>query len=184
MQKCEMSRCDKKHKALGYCNMHYRRFLKHGDPSIEKKPGGQSRKLSFDIRDFGCFIPTSYRETKKGYIHVVKNKKIYSLHRFIYEECFGEIPQGFVVRHKCDNPKCINPEHLELGTPKENSLDMVKRGRSLKGSKNKKAKLNEEKVKIIKHLLKTEKIVDISNQFNVSPVTISHIKTGRTWSHV
>lgn len=50
-------------------------------------------------------------------------------YRVAYEMFNGAIPSGFVIRHKCDNPNCVNPNHLEVGTQKDNAQDMVKRGR-------------------------------------------------------
>ena len=100
---------------------------------------------------------------------------------------FGEIPDGLVVRHKCDNRLCINPEHLELGTVRDNVLDMVKRGRhkSQRGSNNNLAKLNEDDVSKIKALLKRiKRIVYIASMFNVSSSTICDIRAGRTWGHL
>lgn len=52
-----------------------------------------------------------------------------STSRFMWEECFGEIPERMVVCHRCDNTKCINPEHLFLGTQHDNVMDAVKKGR-------------------------------------------------------
>ena len=105
--------------------------------------------------------------------------------RFIYSEMFGEIPEGLVVRHKCDNPLCINPEHLELGTHQDNANDRVKRDRQAKGSRNGNAILNEEQVKEIKLLiLNGKKNKELSEKYEVHPNIISDIRHERKWKHV
>lgn len=56
------------------------------------------------------------------------------VHRVVYEIAVGPIPTDLVVRHKCDNPPCFNPAHLELGTKKDNTQDMMVRGRRKQGA--------------------------------------------------
>ncbi|WP_165365573.1 HNH endonuclease [Bacillus albus] len=105
--------------------------------------------------------------------------------RFIYKECFGEIPDDLMVRHKCDNPKCINPEHLELGTQQDNVNDMVERGRNAKGERNGSAKLSNSDIRQIKDLLsKNYTCAEISRMYGVARPSISSIKLNKTWRHV
>ena len=76
-----------------------------------------------------CWIWTSGK-TSRGYGMFVFKGKSMPAHRFAYQFYIGEIPPGNVIRHKCDNPSCVNPDHLEIGTPADNSKDMTNRGRS------------------------------------------------------
>lgn len=75
-----------------------------------------------------CWIWTG---TTDGYGYGVTShfRQKIKAHRLSYEMRFGPIPPGLVVRHKCDNPCCVNPNHLELGTQKDNVRDAVSRGR-------------------------------------------------------
>lgn len=106
-------------------------------------------------------------------------------HRVSWEMHFGPIPDGLIVRHKCDNPACVRPDHLELGTPHDNNLDMATRGRSTAGTKNRHAKLTEYDVTIIRSLLAAGvKPPRIAKRFNVTSKTIRRILRGETWTHV
>lgn len=106
-------------------------------------------------------------------------------HRVAYRACFGEIPEGHVVRHRCDVPCCINPHHLIAGTQVENVQDMVDRQRQSRGSQRPLAKLNEDAVRAIKSLLRDglsqSEVADI---FSVSQSKICRINTGKSWSHI
>lgn len=124
----------------------------------------------------------------KGYGQIKSNNKNCKVHRLSYQMFKGEIPEGLIVRHTCDNPSCWNPEHLLVGTQADNTNDMISRNRNTNGclgELNVNAKLNGNKVKEIKRLLKhgvTQKV--ISEKFLVSNQLISCIKTNKIWKTV
>ena len=134
----------------------------------------------------GCHICTSHHRNVGGYAKMSVNGKKVTIHRYLYEQNFGEIPNNVVVRHKCDNPNCINIEHLELGSQKENVEDMFERGRNpdRKGSNGGRAKLTEEDVIEIRRLLNSHNNRQIAKIFNVSDKCISNIRCGTTWKHI
>lgn len=66
---------------------------------------------------------------RSGYGAIKFKNKIMGTHRVSYELSYGDIPEGFLVCHKCDNRKCINPDHLFLGTHKDNMQDCLVKGR-------------------------------------------------------
>ena len=143
---------------------------------------GNRKKIEYKINENGCHICTSHKATRCRYPKIWFEGKQIAVSRYIYIQNFGEIPQGFVVRHKCDNPLCINPEHLEIGTHEENMYDMVSRGRSLKGEKHNRAKLTESQVKDIR---KSSFGCDrLSRLYKVDRSTIKSIRRGETWKHV
>lgn len=80
------------------------------------------------ITESGCWIWTANSD-KDGYGQFRIGKKMMRPHRFSYEHFVGEIPNGMYVLHKCDIPSCVRPEHLFVGTQKDNVADMIKKGR-------------------------------------------------------
>ena len=133
------------------------------------------------IPEGGCWVWMG-TTTVRGYGQIEhKTKKLYA-HRASYEAFVGEIPQGMYVCHTCDNVSCVNPNHLFLGTQKQNLQDMARKGRSTRGEKNPGAKLTEEQVNQIRTMDGTCSF--ISKIFNVSSSAISAIKRKERWSYV
>lgn len=110
-----------------------------------------------------------------------QRKQIYA-HRVSYLLYKGEIPENMEVCHKCDDPLCVNPNHLFLGTRADNAQDMKQKGRSTAGEKSGTAKLNENDVKDIRvMLLKGVSQIKIAGLFGISQIQISRINTGKQW---
>lgn len=135
----------------------------------------------------GCWIWTAGK-TSRGYgMMNYQNKKQYA-HRLSYQYSKGPITNGLHVCHSCDNPSCINPDHLWLGTNYDNILDKMKKGRAKTarrlGSQNHYAKLDEQQVKEIKSLLGKISHSKLAKQYNVSKSTINAISAKRNWSHI
>jgi len=106
-------------------------------------------------------------------------------HRVAYELAFGEIPLHRQVCHKCDNPRCINPAHLFVGTSGDNHQDMKRKGRHLYGVRNAIAVLTDQKVREIRALLTVGVSQrELGMRYGVSQGTISKIALGQRWVHV
>jgi hypothetical protein len=108
-------------------------------------------------------------------------------HRVSYSLFVSKIPDGLCVLHKCDNRKCVNPDHLMIGTQADNMQDMMRKGRgnglSLPGEKSPNAKLTTENVKSIRHLYFAERRSrrELAKFFSISINCISSVVNKRTW---
>jgi len=120
-----------------------------------------------------------------GYGLIIANKVRYATHRASYMLYTGDIPAGKVVCHKCDNPPCVNPAHLFLGTKAENSADMVNKQRSATGERNGKSKLTEMQAREILSLRDSGKSLRlVADHFGVTKKTIHFIWQGVNWKHL
>lgn len=128
----------------------------------------------------------------KGYGNVRVNKKYKLAHRVSFEICNGEIPEGFIVCHICDNPSCCNPDHLMLGTIKSNAADMLLKGRqkgvqfASVGTNNGMSKLSEDDVISIRKMYRNKELnqYELAEKFGVSQPAIGSIVRNKTWRHV
>jgi hypothetical protein len=140
-------------------------------------------RVRHEVNKNGCHVCTSHYKDKNGHVNIRVDGKLKFLHRLSYENTYGEIPEGLIVRHKCDEPSCFNPDHLELGTHADNVRDRVERNRSAIGTSNGRAKLDEEKVKEIRNN-NDNTIAGLARQYGVDRRVIRDIKQRKTWKHV
>lgn len=119
-----------------------------------------------------------------GYGRFQANKIQYRAHRFSWIISNGDIPDGLLVCHKCDNPRCVNVDHLFLGTDLDNNLDKIKKGRANmpKGEMSHKARLTENKIKDIRNSNISSRKLALC--YGVSHHAILCIKRRETWKHV
>lgn len=130
----------------------------------------------------GCWIWVGSKDTG-GYGLISRDCRTSKAHRISYQAFVGPIPDGLVICHSCDTPACINPDHLRAGTMKDNAIDRETRGRrDVKGEQVGTSKLTEQDVKSIVSSGLTGRA--LAKIFNVSPSTISCVRTGKSWNHL
>lgn len=171
------SKCKFKYKTATY-EEKLERVKFYYEKNVIKKEGCWDWKGPIDHYGYGKTT------TKTGIGFNTAHKTSWILHK-------GKIPEGKIVCHSCDNRLCSNPDHLWLGTHKQNTHDMIKKGRLKSGiwnqfgSKNPIRKLNEDQVMQIKNLLSQGRTgAEIARLFKVSSNVIYDIKSERTWKQV
>lgn len=114
-----------------------------------------------------------------------RSRNVYA-HRIAYERAHGPIPDGLWVLHRCDNPLCINPDHLFLGTQRDNIDDMVSKNRQCRGESITSSKLTADLVREIrtKHASGRFSQRQLAREYHVGAMTINKIINRRTWAHI
>ena len=110
----------------------------------------------------------------------------YVAHRASWEITMGAIPDGLLVCHRCDNPPCVNPDHLFLGTHADNMEDMVRKGRKKRGENHSRARLAESDVLRIRELVAKGGLSQaaIGELFGISGTHVGNIALRNKWKHV
>lgn len=145
----------------------------------------------------GCWIWTASKSPLGyGYIQTGTNRapNCCFAHRVSWELHHGEIPVGLFVLHKCDNPACVNPDHLFLGDQTANMRDMSAKGRSgqilhpeivVRGEDHPCSKLTDDSVRSIRAMIKSGVPVrQVARIIGVNRRTITFVRDGKTWRHV
>lgn len=118
-----------------------------------------------------------------GWFH--NGRKTVTAHRYSYELHFGPIPEGMGVLHRCDNPSCVRPDHLFLGTQADNNADKVRKGRQHRGEGTGGAKLCADDVRQIRELYAAGLTqIKIAESFGICRENVGQIVRRETWKHV
>lgn len=137
--------------------------------------GDRTKEIKWVENEDGCWICTSHAIGNNGYPVIGRNKKFMHLHRYLYEQSNGEIDNpDVVVRHTCNNRKCINPKHWKLGSRKDNSNDRDNAGRTAKGEKSGQCKLTDEQVEAIRKDPRSTR--NIGKDYGISNGYVSRLK--------
>lgn len=136
--------------------------------------------LRYRINSLGCWVHKN-KSNKDGYVNLCfrgHSQTNVLAHRASYQLHIGDIPEGMLVCHICDTPKCINPKHLFLGTPADNVADRDAKNRTAKGERSPHTKLTvKQREEIVKKLWTITSIRSIAQEYNVSETTIYKIKS-------
>lgn len=179
--------CETVINARGMCHKHYQRFMKYGHPlsGLRNHAPPEERFWRRVKKTPGCWhwigakAPNGYGRFQYG----GKGSAYLGAHRYSYELANGAVPDGMVVMHSCDRPACVNPAHLSIGTPRENTQDMVRKGRdTLIGERNAFAKLTDETVREIRCTKPGTR--GLTKKYGVSKETIARVRKGLSWRHV
>ena len=134
---CSVNNCEHPVRARGWCNAHYLRWRKYGDPLMISAPTPLAERLraKLEVVETGC-IEYRGRLNANGYGTIfnevgAKPRQILT-HRASWILAHGPIPNGLMICHHCDNPPCCNVAHLFLGTAEDNMRDMAQKGRGRK----------------------------------------------------
>lgn len=187
---CKSANCERlvAVKAQGLCSACYQRKWKDGTLKRVRDHNELSlldrliKRIGL-CRDTGCWLWTAGK-TNGGYGTIKHQGKLWRAHVAAFCIFVKPVPPHKEVCHKCDNPSCINPKHLFLGTHRENMLDAKVKGRMARGERARSTKITETTAKNIKIDITDGSLtqVEIAEKHSVNPSIVRMIKSGRAWA--
>lgn len=193
---CSVEGCARSALARGWCNMHYHRWLRHGNPqAVTFIRGDLAANFWLHVCQDGpilavcpelgpCWIWTGSR-VPDGYGQLTWDGKQRPAHVVSWFLAHGLWPGSLHTLHRCDLPSCVNPSHLFLGTNADNAADRDRKGRQARGESNGHAKLTADQVRAIRAArLLGSTLAELAARHGVSLVAVHDVLSGRTWAHV
>lgn len=150
----------------------------------------ESRASKYFVRSgaYDCWLWTGYKN-ERGYGVIYSGapqRRVLKAHRVVYELEKGKIPNGLILCHHCDTPACVNPNHMFVGTHRENVLDMLRKGRRKTeyavGERQGCAKLTSDSIPVI--LSDPRPASALAEQYGVNASTIRRVRQGIQWRHI
>lgn len=189
--KCRIPDCEKRVsvKVHELCGMHYRRWQRYGDT------GHVQRITGDDVRRFWSYVEKGKPDEcwvwggntdKQGYGRFQLGRRSMGAHAYSLEISSDKVrPDDLNALHSCDNPPCVNPNHLRWGTHQDNSNDAIDRGRVPRGEEAPLVKLTEADVIDIRNLYAIGgQSEELALRYGVSVGNVRSIARGETWTHV
>lgn len=181
---CSIDGCTGRVLGRGWCQKHYSRWWRHGEPTLARKSQPETEPQKFvreaanTATDECIFWPFSKFRT--GYGRYTQKDKRLAAHREVCRIAHGNPPSGLIhAAHSCGERLCVNPRHLRWATPKENEQDKISHGRSLRGSNHSNARLTEADVRAIR--ASSDPIGQLSERYGLSAAHTEAVKNGRKW---
>lgn len=174
---CEPARCG------GKCIAHYQRFRRYNGFDLPPKPTARERfeEKCQPIPELGCWAWTHFKRPD-GYGEMTYKGRARYAQKVAWDLFRGPIPKNLHVLHTCDNRWCVNPDHLFLGTNRDNVNDKLAKGRQPWGSQIHQSKLTKEQVLSILNDARTQRA--IAEDYNICQQTVSQIKRRQSWQRL